>query len=72
MEETREVENVGPEEHAPAGARAKQEAEETLKRRRRFSSSPEPASGSDLRRHSEENASVNACSHRADSGETQV
>ena len=52
--------------------RAKQEAEEPLKRRRRFSSSPEPASGSDLRRRGEENASVNACSHRADSGETQV
>ena len=72
MEETQEVENVGPEERAPAGARAKQEAEETLKRRRRFSSSPEPANGSDLRRRREENASVNACSHRADSGETQV
>ena len=68
----REVENVGPEEHAPAGVRAKQEAEEPLKRRHRFSSSPEPASGSDLRRRREENASVNVCSHRADFGETQV
>ena len=72
MEETREVENVGPEEHAPAGVRAKQEAEEPLKRRRRFSSSPEPVSGSDLHHCREENASVNACSHRANSGETQV
>ena len=72
MEETQEVENVGPEEHAPAGVRAKQEAEEPLKQRHRFSSSPEPASGSDLCRRRKVNASVNACSHRADSGETQV
>ena len=72
MEETQEVENVGLEEHAPTGAHAKQEAEEPLKRRRRFSSLPEPVSGLDLRRRGEENASVNACSHRANSSETQV
>ena len=66
------VENVGPEEHALAGARAQREAEEPLKQRHHFSLSPEPASVSDLRRRGEENAGVNACSHRANSSETQV
>ena len=59
VEETREIENVGPEEHAPAGARAQREAEEPLKRRRRPRPPPEPARVSDLRRRGEENAGEN-------------
>ena len=59
VEETREVENVGPEEHAPAGARAQREAQEPLKRRRRPRPPPEPARVSDLRRRGKENAGEN-------------
>ena len=66
------VENVGPEEHALVGARAEREAEEPLKRCHHFSLSPEPVSVSNLCRRGEENVGVNACSHRADSSETQV
>lgn len=59
VEETREVENVGPEEHAPAGASAEREAQEPLKRRRSPRPPPEPTSVSDLRRRGEENAGEN-------------
>lgn len=48
LEESREVEGVGPEEDSPGGARAEGEAEEPLEGRGGLGAAPEPAGVADL------------------------